>query len=393
MWGEFEDEEQDKRKECHQAQSSPERLCAASEIPGSTATKEDDMYALPLRDRLVHFLSASNVEVKSQQKYEPDLTYEERKEIIEKLLNEKPGQFLYRFGKYLEREHLQYFLQYEGDVEVDHFLTETLKSKNKHTAKITVRNRRYAALQKMRKSGDYFSEEEMERRDPLLYDHLIGQHQTQEERDQKYSANSTEEKFSTLLLHHIDYRAQKELKKQQEDQEDDMLEEEDSDDDDDDEVFSDGFPCDVFFFEPLLLFDGLDDEPDLSFFDVLSSCPFSDFSAFVVFSCLISAAIGFVSLAGLRGFFFFFLAVFAILSSPKIFDIILSNPEETVSFTTITLGDFDWLVLLPDVNFFSDCGDAVDLPGVSFPLVSELFSGMLLLLSLELGTCASPESG
>lgn len=60
--------------------------------------------------------------------------------------------------------------------------------------RITVRNRRYAALQKMRKSGDYFSEEEMERRDPLLYDHLIGQHQTQEERDQKYSANNTEEK-------------------------------------------------------------------------------------------------------------------------------------------------------------------------------------------------------
>ncbi|KAK8380620.1 hypothetical protein O3P69_007905 [Scylla paramamosain] len=115
------------------------------------------------------------------------------------------------------------------------FLTETLKSKNKHTAKITVRNRRYAALQKMRKSGDYFSEEEMERRDPLLYDHLIGQHQTQEERDQKYSANSTEEKFSTLLLHHIDYRAHKELKKRQEDQEDDMLEEEDSDSDDDDD--------------------------------------------------------------------------------------------------------------------------------------------------------------
>lgn len=232
MWGEFEDEEQDKRKECHQEQSSPERPGATSEIPGSTATTDDYIYALPLRDRLVHFLSASNVEVKSQQKYEPDLTYEERKEIIEKLLNEKPGQFLYRFGKYLEREHLQYFLQYEGDVEVDHFLTETLKSKNKHTAKITVRNRRYAALQKMRKSGDYFSEEEMERRDPLLYDHLIGQHQTQEERDQKYSASNTEEKFSTLLLHHIDYRAHKELKKQQEDQEDDMLEEEDSDEDD-----------------------------------------------------------------------------------------------------------------------------------------------------------------
>ncbi|MPC09476.1 hypothetical protein E2C01_002089 [Portunus trituberculatus] len=164
----------------------------------------------------------------------------------------------------------------------------------------------------------------------------------------------------------------------------------------DDDVFSDGFPCDDFFFEPLLLFDSLDDESDLSFFGVLSFCPFSDFSAFVVFSCLTSAATGFASLADLRSFFFFFLAVFAILSSPKIFDIILSNPEETetVSFTTITLGDFDWLVLLPgDANFLSDCGDAVDLPGVSFPLVSELLSGVALLLSLGLGACASPESG
>lgn len=42
---------------------------------------------------------------------------------------------LRRFGKNLEREHLQYFLRYEGDVEVDHFLAEALKYKNKRTAK------------------------------------------------------------------------------------------------------------------------------------------------------------------------------------------------------------------------------------------------------------------
>ncbi|KAG0711082.1 Coiled-coil domain-containing protein 97 [Chionoecetes opilio] len=192
MWGEFEDEEQDQRKECHEAQPSSERPCAASEVTGNTTTREDDIYALPLRDRVLHIVAASNIEVKSQQKYDPDLTYEERKEIIEKLLKEKPGQFLYRFGKHLEQEHLQHFLEYEGDVEVDHFLAEALKNKNKHTAKITARNRRYAALQKMRRGGDYFSEQEMERRDPLLYDHLIGQHQTREEREEKYNATTTD---------------------------------------------------------------------------------------------------------------------------------------------------------------------------------------------------------
>lgn len=40
-------------------------------------------------------------------------------------------------------------------------------------------------------------------------------------------------RFSSLLLHHIDNCAHKELKKQQEDQEDDMLEEEDTDEEDD----------------------------------------------------------------------------------------------------------------------------------------------------------------
>ena len=60
--------------------------------------------------------------------------------------------------------------------------------------RVTVRNRRYAVLQQMRRTGDYFSEQEMERRDPLLYDHLIGQHQTQEEREEKYSADTTEPK-------------------------------------------------------------------------------------------------------------------------------------------------------------------------------------------------------
>lgn len=236
MWGEFEEDKIEEKETCFQLKPTSEEAQGSQEeskTPEDTTTKEDDTYVLPLRDRLVNFLAASSIEVKSQQRYEPDLTYEERKEIIENLLEEKPGQFLYRFGKHLEQEHLHYFQKYEGDVEVDYFLAEALKYKNKHTAKITVRNRRYAALQKMRRSGDYFSEQEMERRDPLLYDYLIGQHQTEEEREEKHqAANTTETKFSSLLLHHIDNREHKELKKQKKDQEDDMFEEEDTDEED-----------------------------------------------------------------------------------------------------------------------------------------------------------------
>lgn len=98
MWGEFEEDTEKERGICCQPNPVPEKVQESHENEtAESITTEDDTFALPLRDRLVHFMAASNIEVKSQQRYEPDFTYEERKEIIEKLLEEKPGQFLYRY--------------------------------------------------------------------------------------------------------------------------------------------------------------------------------------------------------------------------------------------------------------------------------------------------------
>ncbi|XP_033928073.1 coiled-coil domain-containing protein 97 isoform X1 [Melopsittacus undulatus] len=44
-------------------------------------------------------------------------------------------------------------------------------------ARTVVRNRRFAALQELRRGGQYFSEQEMRAREPLLYQHYIGQYQ------------------------------------------------------------------------------------------------------------------------------------------------------------------------------------------------------------------------
>ncbi|KAK8737838.1 hypothetical protein OTU49_004266 [Cherax quadricarinatus] len=225
MWGEFYDED---------TQTSGEHPNPSLESSGELDyTSEDAESAAPLlslRDRLIHFMAASTIILKSQQRYEPDLTYQERKDIAEKLLDEKPGQFLYRFGRQLEREHLQYFLKYEGDAEVDYYLSEALKHKNEHTNKIIIRNRRYSALQKLRSTGDYFSEKEMERRNPLLYDQLIGKHQTKEEREDRYKIDSSNVRFSSILLDHIDKCTDNTIKKLQEDQEDEMFEEEEDTD-------------------------------------------------------------------------------------------------------------------------------------------------------------------
>ncbi|XP_066969903.1 coiled-coil domain-containing protein 97-like [Macrobrachium rosenbergii] len=228
MWGEFEESDKKKNDFSKNDHIEPQQSTPACLSQDSV---DDEAPVRPLKDRIIHHIASSSVVLKSQQRYEPDLTFRERERVVEELL-EKPGNFLYRFGKHLEREHFQYFLKFEGDPEVDHYVAESLKHLNKHTAKVTIKNRRYAAMQEMRRSGTYFSEKEMERRDPLLYDQLIARHQTEEEKRKYEEAGrneASETRFSSLLLEHIDNCSERNLKKQQEEEEDDMLEEEDTD--------------------------------------------------------------------------------------------------------------------------------------------------------------------
>lgn len=131
---------------------------------------------------------------------------------------------------------------------------------------------------------------------------------------------------------------------------------------------------------------------------MLPPCPlfltlsFPGFSVFVALSDLLPSdgfATSFFTFKGWSGFFFFLLTAFAILSSPKTFCIIISKPEESVSFTTMTLGDLERLLALTgDADLFPDPEDDDDFPGVelSFLMVSKVFSGVLLSFSLVLGT-------
>lgn len=54
-------------------------------------------YDDPLKERIIVFIAKKNeVILKSQQKNEPDFTFEERKEIATEILEKNPCQFLYR---------------------------------------------------------------------------------------------------------------------------------------------------------------------------------------------------------------------------------------------------------------------------------------------------------
>ena len=48
-----------------------------------------------------------------------------------------------------------------------------------------MKNRRYGAMQALIKGSSYFSETEMKKRNPLLYEQLVGQHLSEEERKGK----------------------------------------------------------------------------------------------------------------------------------------------------------------------------------------------------------------
>lgn len=93
MWGEFEDERRD------QPTSTTRKTLPKSDeaLPSEDLNQVDvPDESLSLKDRIIHHLAASKVVLKSQQRYEPDFTYEERRNIAETMLDEKPGQFLYR---------------------------------------------------------------------------------------------------------------------------------------------------------------------------------------------------------------------------------------------------------------------------------------------------------
>uniref|UniRef100_A0A182JGF8 DUF2052 domain-containing protein n=1 Tax=Anopheles atroparvus TaxID=41427 RepID=A0A182JGF8_ANOAO len=145
-----------------------------------------------INDLFDHICSNQQVFFKDQQKNEPELTTDEKKTILRAVLNQSHCTFLDRFGQYMKDEHLGYFEQEEQTLayspderyEIDYYLNRIRKLRNGGRA-TEVRNRRYAALKKMCDDGTYFSEREMMQRDPLLYEHLVGQYMTEREKRER----------------------------------------------------------------------------------------------------------------------------------------------------------------------------------------------------------------
>jgi len=157
--------------------------------------------------------------IKSQQRDDPDLTAEEKEVELTRIFEANPASFLRRFRGHLQREHLAEIRQRRqkrapevreaengentetvetvlsgcGDYEVEFLIKEIFEEMDDRKKKTKIKNRRYAALKNFREE-DFFSHQEMRRRNPLLYSDLVESNLTDEEISARRSKETEDEK-------------------------------------------------------------------------------------------------------------------------------------------------------------------------------------------------------
>ena len=176
--------------------------------------------------RVVH----SKATIKSQQKDEPDLTVDEKVAYLSELLLSKPGAFLMRFGRVLDAGHLTYFDDAD-DCEVKQRLKDLRQTLDPRKKQTVIRNRRFVHMEQLIARGTYFDEAEMRMRDPLSYEHYVGQYLSKDERE-AIDCRSSEVLLSARLLQQADIEQRNRRLACQLDRENAALEEEEEEESD-----------------------------------------------------------------------------------------------------------------------------------------------------------------
>lgn len=187
---------------------------------------------------MLQYVAVSSATIQSQQRGEPELTFDEKIAVLQDVLSRRPGDFLMRFGLYLRADHLMCFQSLRQDYEVDFRVREVELLLNRDKNRKKVRNRRFEYLQQEMERGDYFNDREMRRRNPLLYERYIGQYLSDEDRKELNLEVSSEVGLSAQLMDQLDRLRTAELLARQQDAEEmqEEEEEEDSEDETEDET-------------------------------------------------------------------------------------------------------------------------------------------------------------
>ncbi|XP_035037704.2 coiled-coil domain-containing protein 97 [Hippoglossus stenolepis] len=208
MWGEIEppvrtqQQQQQRPQQQQQQQQSPrdseEERSGSPEEPETPTWRYDPIRRtdteqpppdIPFSSRaestcvnaMLDAVASSGSLVKSQQVGEAELSLEQRRRELQLQYTHRPLVFLERYHACLKPQDLSAFAHVCSDPRALHYSCVIQKRDEEWTNRTRVRNQRYAALRALQTEGQYFSEEQMRIREPLLYEQYIGQYLTDEE--------------------------------------------------------------------------------------------------------------------------------------------------------------------------------------------------------------------
>ncbi|KAI9317076.1 coiled-coil domain-containing protein-domain-containing protein [Dichotomocladium elegans] len=180
-----------------------------------------------------------SIPFKALQPDEMEASTEEKVQCMTRVLEEDPALFLSRWGRHLPVTVLHHFQPLRAsNYEVDFHMRQLLERNNPSAR--TIRNRRYQYLKRHLRETAYFTDESMQKHDPVLYEQYIGRYQSEEEKNMPFGNDVS---LVQRVLKNIDqHYAQEQVKKQKIIEEEQFEEEEDSDDEDDDSNSDDRRP-------------------------------------------------------------------------------------------------------------------------------------------------------
>ncbi|XP_034670305.1 coiled-coil domain-containing protein 97 [Drosophila subobscura] len=150
---------------------------------------------------------------KSQQIDDPELPFAEKQQIAQQSFESNREHFLIRFGSYLNASQLSFFqsLAIEEPIKPEMCLLLEDFQRKLNTRTVCVKNRRHQALQQLLQKGEYFGEHEMMQRAPELYQELVGQYLTEQEKKARDSYDVRNTSFSGILMHTLEKKQRDEL--------------------------------------------------------------------------------------------------------------------------------------------------------------------------------------
>lgn len=171
-------------------------------------------------------INCRDIIIKSQQQHETDLTEVEKLNYLQNIYDTNKEMFLMRYGRYLDLPDLKNFEDAEKSSDLFYYSHKLKKSLDPKKSALKVKNRRYNYLKKILRDSDYFSDEEMKFRNPLLYQQYIEQYKTEEEILAEKEKQLSQQTLSQFLfgtmdkkLHEFRCNLEKEVTREQEEEE------------------------------------------------------------------------------------------------------------------------------------------------------------------------------